>query len=180
MSIDKPIIIALTLFVILLMVIFLVMPEYKTFGKLQAELGEKSAEVRAQNEYYAAIARTYFDLQSRLEDIKKIDNALPKESAIGKVIYYLQKVAGESGLVIKGLFLSKSSSSDFNNAQTNSESSVNEVIFSMDLLGDYPSLGGFISALEESSRIFEITNITFGTESGAPYNFSLQIKTYSY
>ena len=79
MQIDRPIAIALTLFIILLLVFFLVVPEYKTFGRLQTELGEKKAEFNAEYDYYAAITKTYYDLQSRKEDIRKIDDALPQD-----------------------------------------------------------------------------------------------------
>ena len=79
MTIDRPITIAVILFVILLLVFFLVAPEYNTFKKLQVELGEKKAEFNAEYDYYAAIVKTYSELQSRQDDIKKIDdNALSK------------------------------------------------------------------------------------------------------
>ena len=92
MQIDRPIATALILFIILLLVFFLVVPEYKTFGKLQEELGEKKAEFNAQFDYYNAIANTYQQLQGRKDDIKKIDDALPQDPALGRVIYFLQQI----------------------------------------------------------------------------------------
>ena len=56
MQIDRPITIGLILFVILLLIFFLVSPEYKTFVKLQTELGEKKAEFNAEYAYFSAIA----------------------------------------------------------------------------------------------------------------------------
>jgi Tfp pilus assembly protein PilO len=173
MNIDRPIAIALMLFIILLLIFFLVVPEYKTFEKLRAELGEKKAEFNAEFDYYAAIAKTYADLQGRKDDIKKIDDALPQDPALGKLIYFLQQTAKADGLIMKDLFLSKSSASSANA----DVSSVKDVVFSMDLLGDYMSLENFIISLEKSSRMFEITNISFGSTSGS---FNLQIKTHSY
>ena len=64
MTFDRPIAIAITLFIILLLVFFLVVPEYKTFAKLQTELGEKKAEFNAEFDYYAAITKTFDDLQN--------------------------------------------------------------------------------------------------------------------
>ena len=179
MIIDRPITIALTLFIILLLVFFLVVPEYNTFGRLQTDLGEKTAEFNAEFDYYAAIAKTYSELQAHQDDIKKIDDALPAASypTLGGTIYFMQETAKENGLIIKNLFLSQSSSS---NAGPGVSSSVKDLIFSIDLLGSYSSLENFISSLEKSSRIFEITNISFGSVPGSQYNFSLQIKTHSY
>lgn len=189
MPFDRPIAIALILFIILVLVFFLVAPEYKTFTKLQAELGEKTAEYNAEFGYYNAIAATYADLQSRKDDIAKIDDALPSEPSLGKVVYFLQKTATENGMMIRDLFLSKSSSAGAQDAKTNK---IRDIVFSMDVLGSYSSLEKFIIALEKSSRIFEVTNISFGSsgqELGTSQtqfqiqqvlNYNLQIKTHSY
>jgi len=186
MTIDRPIAIALILFIILLLVFFLVAPEYKTFGKLQTELGQKKAEFNAEFDYYAAITRTYYDLQSRQDDIKKIDDALPSSPSLGRTIYYLQQAATDNGLVAKDLFLSKSSSAS-GGAKT--ASNIKDIVFSMDLLGSYSALENFIVSLEKSSRLFEVISISFGAGNVAPsqqpqvqqtYSFNLQIKTHSY
>lgn len=177
MNIDRPIAIGLTLFAILLLVFFLVAPEYKTFRKLQVNLGEKIAEYNEEFAYYNAIAVTYAQLENRKEDIKKIDDALPQDPALGKLVYSLQETAKENGLIVKDLFLSKTSLS---NSAISANSGVKDVVFSMDLMGDYPSLENFIISLEKSARIFEVNSISFGSSSKLPYSFSLQIKTHSY
>jgi len=190
MQIDRPIAIALTLFIILLLVFFLVVPEYNTFGKLQTQLGEKKAEFNAEFDYYAAISKVYFDLQGRQDDIKKIDDALPSYPSLGNLIYFLQKTAKDNGLMVKDLFLSKSSQGS---AGSNVSDNVKDIVFSINLLGDYASLEGFAVSLEKSSRILEITNISFGSASAPSlessqsqfqiqqtYSFNLQIKTHSY
>jgi Tfp pilus assembly protein PilO len=174
MHIDRPIAIAITLFVILLLMFFLVAPEYKTFKKLQIELGEKKAQFNAEFDYYAQITKAYFELQSRPEDIQKIDDALPKDPNLGATVYFLQETAKANGLVIKNVFLSKASSISAKTSQ------VRDIIFSMDITGSYASLGNFIISLEKSSRIFEILNISFTSSSGPPYSFTLQVKTHSY
>jgi Tfp pilus assembly protein PilO len=176
MQIDRPIAIALTLFIILLLVFFLVVPEYNTFQSLQTSLGEKKAEFNAEYDYYAAITKTYDDLQSHQDDLKKIDDALPQNPALGEIIYFLQQTAKENGLIAKDLFLSKSSP----NTYETSANIIKDIVFSIDLIGDYPSLEGFMVSLEKSSHIFEITSISFDSSLKPPYTFSLQIKTHSY
>jgi len=177
MQIDRPIAIALTLFVILLLIFFLVTPEYNTFKTLQTQLGEKKAEFNAEFDYYAEIAKTHNDLQAHQDDLKKVDGALPQNPVFGTLIYFIQETAKGNGLIIKDLFLSQSSPTS---SQTNAGKSVRDTVFSTDLLGGYASLENFIISLEKSSRIFEVTNISFNSVSGPPYSFSLQIKTHSY
>ena len=189
MQIDRPITIALILFAVLLFTFFLVMPEYKTFKSLQMQLALKKAEYNAQVNYYSEINKTYSELQSHQDDIKKIDDALPQDPNFGKLVYFLSKTAAENGMMVKDLFLSKSSPTVLQNAS----SEIKDVTFSMDLMGDYPSLGRFLAALEKSARLFEVSSISFGSSSLSSalpnqsqfqiqqtYVFNLQIKTHTY
>ena len=178
MHIDRPIIIALTLVIILLLVFFLVVPEYNNFKASQVVLGEKVAEFSAKYDYYATISKAMAELQSRKDDIKKIDDALPQNSDLGKIIYFLQETAKDKGLVVKDSFLSKSS---VNNSKANAGNVIKDISFSLDLSGNYLALGNFISALESSSRIFEITSISFSAPANSvSQNFNMQIITHSY
>ena len=189
MEIDRPITIAITLFIILLLLFFLVVPKYNAFKDLQVKLGEKKAEFDAKYEYFSAIIKTYYDIQSRQDSIKKIDDALPTDSNLGRLVYFFQKKAGASGIVVKSLFLSKSPSSNLEGVKGD----VKEMAFSFNLVGSYTSLENFITSLEKSVRIFEITKISFSSAgSVAPsgesaqfqsqdiYSFSLEVKTYTY
>jgi len=193
MQINRPISIVIIITIVLLLVFFLVLPEYNNFKNLQTKLASVKANKNAESSYYASITKTYFDLQNHKDDIKKIDDALPENADIGGLIYYLQATAKNSGLDVKNLFLSKSSTPT---AQGKNVSSIKNIVFLVSLSGDYPSLGKFINSLEQSSRLFEITSISFGS-SGTPgqtsttsslpqfqtqqqLNFNLQINTHSY
>lgn len=184
MQIDRPIITAVLILGIVAVMFFLTVPEYDTYKELQTQLSEKTAELNAQIDYYAAIKKTHNDLIAYQEEIKKIDDALPQDPAINKIIYYLQDEIKNNGLLMKNLFLSKTSVASGN---------IKEIIFSTNLVGDYASLERFIKSLEKSARIFEVTSITFSTSSissgvkkanpvssSESQGFSLQIKTHSY
>lgn len=195
MQIDRPITIALILFIVLVLVFFFVKPEYNNYQALQMTVAEKQAEYNAEVTYYNAISKTYFDLQARKDDIKKIDDALPQDPALGKLIYYLQKTAAENSLIVKNLFLSKATASSATSKKSG-QIEVKDITFSMSALGDYVSLEKFLVALEKSSRIFDVTTISFGSaasnmpsaelategqfQTQQTYDFNLQIKTYAY
>ena len=182
MQINRPIAIVVTIFIIIFLVYFFVLPEYNSFTSLQNELGVKEAQYVGQHDYYDSIDALYYNLQSQQANISKIDDALPQNSSLGQVVYFLQQTAKNNGLVVKNLFLSQSSSGSTGEVAANSSAptTLKNIVFSIDLSGDYPSLEGFLSSLENSSRLFEITTISFSSASGPPYSFSLQIKTYSY
>ena len=183
MRIDKPITIALILFAIVLLIFFLVYPEYERFKELQEDLGIKRAEYNAEFDYYSEISRNFMQLNAKADSIDKVDAALPSVPELGSLVYYLQEQATRSGLVLRSLFLSKVSGSAAKNT-------VKDLTFSLNLTGNYTSLGQLISYLENSARIFEIENINFGLgdTSGdrsqfmtdSIYNFTIQVKTHTY
>jgi Tfp pilus assembly protein PilO len=183
MRIDKPILIALILFITVLLAYFLVFPAYQKFKELQTELGIKQAEYNAEFDYYSSITRTYYDLKSYEEDVKIVDDALPSDPSFGRLIYYFQEQSSESGLILRDLFLSKSSGSS-------SKSAVKSLTFSLTLIGNYSSLENFLASLEKSAKLFEVTSISFGSGNASSqgtqfrtqniFTFSLQVNTYIY
>jgi Tfp pilus assembly protein PilO len=193
MRIDRPIVIAVSFFIAILLAYFLVFPEYKNFKSLQNELGIKKAQYNAEYEYFSAITKVYYEIKNRQEDIKKIDDALPTDPVLGKFVYYFYQKTAENGLVAKSLFLSKSSAKE----QTGK---VNNLTFSLNLIGGYSALENFLKSLEKSSRLLEVTSISFGSQSPSGsasqtqlqtqpqtqfqsdgvYSFNLEIKAHTY
>jgi len=202
MQIQRPIITALIVMVTIALIYFLVMPKFNEFNALRVTIGEKKAEYLVKNEYYSEVKKAYDDLYARPEAIKKIGDALPTDESYGKLIYFLQKKTTASGLILKDLSLSRSSSQTAPKNASNQKKTVKELVFSLSLTGSYASLGNFMHALEKSGRIFEITSISFSSDSGSRptssstssssaqsqtqfqsqqlYSFSVEVKTFSY
>ena len=182
MTIDRPITIAVTLFIILLLIFFLVVPKYHQFKELQQKIGEQQSAYDAKFAYYSEVAKVYDQLQAKKDIVDKIDSAIPSNIAYGPLVYFFQKKAMENGMIVRGLFLSKA-------APINPESNLKEIGFSLDVLGSYSALKSFMASLEKSSRLFEITNISFGSSGVSVagqlqilqiYPFKLEVKTFSY
>jgi Tfp pilus assembly protein PilO len=204
MEIDRPIAIAFLLFVILVITIFFVIPEYREFRVSQQNLGKIEAQYNSKVAYYADIDKASRDLRVHQDGLEKIDNALPEKPSIADLVYFLQKKSGESGLIVKDLFLTKFVSLNLENSSGN----LKEIIFSLNLLGTYPSLKNFLFSLETSARLFESDSIsltsatptasvtpvvpaaTTRTTRGANasvqpqaeqgYSFKLEVRTHSY
>lgn len=196
MQIDRPILIIVILFAVIMLSFYFVFPKYESLNKSQLELAQKKAEYYAQVEYYSEIKKRYDEIKEREGEIKIIDEALPKTTDFGQLIYYLQKKAGESGLILKNLSLS----------QLAAGKTVKDIVFSLNVSGDYFSLENFIVSLERSARLFEISRISFGSvvqkaeqestgneesqgqstpvvaqfQNSGIFNFNIEVKTYSY
>lgn len=200
MQIDKPITSALLIFLVVVLSFFFVVPKYKEFKAHQLILGEKEAEYNAKYNYYAQVSEVYEELQSRTENLKKIEDALPANSALGDLVYFFSQKSFENGLVAKDLYLMKISA-------INPESDIKEITFSMDLIGSYAAFKNFLYGLEKSARLFDVNAFSFSAANASSiskittsstkakttgkvttipisnqqtYPFRLEVKTHSY
>lgn len=198
MKVDRPITIAVIIFIIILLMYFFVVPKYYEFKDLQIKLGKAEAEYNAKFAYFSEVSKIFRELEDRQESLEKIENAMPPKPQLADLVYFFQQKGTESGLIVKNILLTKIS-------PVTSESSIKEIIFSLDVLGNYQSLKTFLSSLEGSSRLFEVGNISFGSQAlnqlSSPqiqnpiskqktpvvqsltqqvYSFKFEIKTHSY
>ncbi len=195
MKIDRPIAIAVMLFLTLVAVVWLLIPKYKEFRETRYELGRVEAEYSSKYEYYSEISKIFSELQKNEEGVKKIEDALPEKTKISDLMYFLQKKSSENGLIVRNLYLTKIS-------DTGTKSKIKEIVFTIDLMGTYSSLKNFLLGVENSARLFEVNNISFGNSdsktvtvssvkttggsqkqmsvSDQTYSFKVEIKTHSY
>ncbi len=188
MEINKPVT-ALILFVITGILLFLfVIPAY---GELQAAkntLANKEAEFNGESDYYAKIADLAKGINDRKDALAKVDQALPVNGSIAPLIYFFQQRGTESGLLIKSI--------TFSNANTitpaliggqAAKKSVKDIIFQLDLTGNYQGLKTFLGILEKSARLFEVDTIALAPLQSLQnvaqvqnYDIKLQVKTHTY
>lgn len=189
MEIDRPITITIIIFTIILLIYFFVVPKYYEFRDFQVKLATVEAEYNGKFAYYAEVSKIFRELEDNKEIIGKVVNAIPLKPQLADLIYFFQQKGTESGLIVKNIFLTRIS-------PVTSESSIKEIVFSLDLLGNYQSFKNFLYLMESSSRLFEISNVSFGSQATSKllssqnqtqipkeqqlYSFKLEVKTYSY
>ena len=181
MELDKPITIAVILFIILVLSFYLVLPKYQELQGLLTTLGEREAEFTGKSAYFIEVTRVHKELMLYKDNLEKIDTALPKKFSLATILNFLYKKSGESGLIFQGISVNKAISAGISTG-------VKEINLSMQILGSYTSLEKFINSLENSARIIEGENIAFSVstptienpQSQQSYPISLEIKVYSY
>ena len=173
--IDRPIAIAIIVFLALLAGFYLTLPKYRQFRDLQTELSKKEAEFKGKAAYFSQVNYTLREIKKDPETLTKIDTALPENFSLDSLIYFLQKKTAENGLIFKKAMLTRASAVE-------KGSTLKEAYFSLELLGSYASLKNFLSALEKSSRLIEVENITFNSQQKfqQTYSFNIIIKVNSY
>ena len=191
MEINKPVSTIIILNIDLILIFLYSMPKYQESRALQAKLDEKMAEYNGKTVYYEEILKTLKEIESNQEAIGKIESALPSTFSFASVVYFLQKKAGENGLVSKSITFSQGVASFSNKAAAAPlKKEVKNITFTMSVMGSYEGLKKFLAALENSSRLFEVNTISFaaGQAQGQSlaknavktYDFRLEIATHTY
>ncbi len=175
MTIDRPIAIALILFIVLILGFYLVVPKYQKFKEFQVELSEKEAEFKGRAAYFLGVSNTFRKLKNYEEALEKVDSALPLNPSLASLIYFFQIKSSENGLIFQKATL-------FSISLISKKSDIKEITFFLEFFGSYPAFKNFLSSLEKSARLIEVENISFASqvETEQTYPFKLTVKVHSY
>jgi Tfp pilus assembly protein PilO len=158
--------------IILIVSYYWIFPQYKEVRGVSQELNNKRNELKQKEDYFSKIEKTIEALEAYERELTKIQAALPKEPFLPSLLNIIERTATENGLLIKELGEFKIN--DF-------DRSLKEINLKIAMVGSYPALKNFLSALERNARFIKVTNISFTTpKEKEPFNFSLEIKAYSY
>ncbi len=181
MELDKPITIAVILFLVLVMIFYLVLPKYQAFQNILIEAGKKEAEFNSKNAYFVEITRVYKELMLYQDNLKKIETALPDKFSLASLVNFLYQKSAENGIILKRVTTGRG-------AINVKGDNLKEIYLTVEAFGSYPAFKNFISAIEKSSRLIEGENISFSLatptiknpEPSQTFPLTLQIKVYSY
>lgn len=171
---NRPITIAICLFIILALGIGVIWPRYQTLKSTQLKIEEKSFELQNRKDYYGELARISGELKKYSGELSKIDSALPSSLSLPSLFNFLQKAASGSGLVFKKV-------GQLSLIPPEENQRIKEYRVDISLSGSYLSFEKFLLELEKSARIIEVEKIAFSYEGkDLPFTFDLTIKFHSY
>lgn len=193
MEVNRPVATVILLIINAVLIFLFVWPEYNRASALELKLREKQAAYNGQSIYYANIAKTLSEIDSRSDVLSKVESALPDEFVLAPLLYFFQKKGTENGLAVKTVIFSRVDPASGNRVTTTSlakEKEMKDIVLTLDVSGNYQGLKNFLASIERSARIFEVRNISFNAADLAPgsiaqgqvktYNFKLEIVTHSY
>ncbi len=194
MDINKPVSSAIIFIVILVAGFLFVMPKYKELSRLNNLLVLKQAEYEGKSAYYKKILDALDSLGEKSLQIQKIESSLPEKVSIASLLYFLELRGVENGMTVKSISASQvgltQATSNKSSASNSTAKQVRNISFSLDLSGSYAGLKNFLKSLEESSRLFQVDNLSFSSiGAGSPvqpkkqlglYSFKMNIKTQAY
>lgn len=165
----------------LAIIFFSVVPRYQEYTYLESKLPEVQAQYADRLNYYKQLTNTISKIESDGDFLKKMSSALPQTDSTSEIINFLQNETAKDHLNIQAISFSKTSEP----ANTN----IKNIGFVVDLSGEYANFKNFIHALDTSSRLFEIVNISFESQipsegSSSPDQsgkyYKVEVMTHSY
>lgn len=175
--------------------LFFVWPKYKTLGEKKQDLELTAMQLTERENYFANLRQVSKKLKENEEAISMVDAAVPQESEMGRLFYFLFQSAKVNGLLmsevgniaVKFFFpLADSSGQPSSSGQSPQATGpkLRSISFPIVLFGDYPSFKNFLASLEKSARLIEVNSITVvpsGEEQKSGlFRFTLDVKTNSY
>jgi len=157
MKIDKLVIIAIIILISGGMIIFFsVLPKYQEYTYLESQLSEIQTQYANGLDYYKSLADTISKIESDGEFIEKVNSALPSTDSTSEIISFLQNESAKNNLSIQSMSFSKVSK------LTNTD--IKNIGFTIELYGEYGNFKKFVNSLDNSSRIFQVTSISFESQ----------------
>ena len=150
---------------------FLTWPKYQDFRQISLELEQKKAELESKTAYYAEVKDIWSKLEGYDDALAKIDLAVTKTYSAPVLLNYFQQTTNETGLLLENLTL----------GSVAAIGKVKEISFNLGASGSYSAFKSFLSALENSERLFKVKSIKLSSpEKEEGPSFNLDISTYSY
>jgi Tfp pilus assembly protein PilO len=168
-------------FVILLVSVYIIRPEFYNFNNFKKELEIRNQEILSIENYHKKIDDTFNKLKNYEENLDKVSSALPDNYSSPSLFNYLQKTSTENGMFLKNAGLAKVSvkkTKVFSGTEV-VEQNTKENHVNIDLIGSYSSFKTFLESIEKSSRMIETENVLVKID-GEVLNFILLLKVSSY
>jgi len=171
---SKPFLISMLLFLTLFFSIFLVIPKYSELQILRAKVSEKRAEFLQRKEYFSHLEQLSKELEKHQEALSKIDTALPEQPNLPSLLEFLQKACSENGLLLKSV-------GSFDNFNPKRGQKIKTVQFNFEVSGTFDDFMNFLSTLEKSARLIEVSSISFNLpKEGDIFSFKVKVRVHSF
>ncbi|MCX6790574.1 MAG: type 4a pilus biogenesis protein PilO [Candidatus Gribaldobacteria bacterium] len=163
------------IFLAFLVIIYLIIPEYKSFLVSTQQVKNLEEDIKEKKDFYESLLVVQNSLHDYKPVLDRIDSALPTEIFMPDLLAYFQKVTSDNGLLLGSVEISPE-------GDLMAESKIKLASISLMASGPVASLLSFLTALEKSSRVFEVKQLSFTLDAGSTnlVDFSFLIKTYSY
>ena len=159
---------------LLLGIFFFWWPKYQSFSDKLDELRVKREELRTKEEYFVQLQKLSSSFQEYSLEVSKVEAALPLTPQVPDFLNFVERQSARSGLILQSTSVAK--------AQVLQQGSdIFKIPVSVSLAGPYPAFKNFLLALQSSSRLAELVEVSFFTpQQGQIFTFDLKMRIHSY
>lgn len=151
----KLIISIIILTAIVLIVIFLILPQWARIKGLKSEIDNLKAELSQKTELLEKINDMISKYNELVSKVQKLDLTIPKEQEKPELIVQIESLAKENGLIVESLAFKEVN-------QKEGEAARYKILnISLGLSGTYQAFKNFLIALEQNIRIMDVQMINF-------------------
>lgn len=172
----KPVVTAICFSLALFLLLFMVWPKYQTLQNVNRKVKRAQAQFQRNKEYVSELETFSGRLDQYQRAMDKVATALPSKPGLPALLHFLREVSSDHGLLLKDVGEISESSS---------QGKTKRVDVNLTLIGSYPSFKNFVRAVEKSSRIIEVKNISFRVPEqkegkSRPPRFEIKLSTHYY
>ena len=156
----------LSLALVITLTVVAIQPTLTTIARLNAEVQEKK-ELQVKLTQKVTNLRTATDTYNRnRERIGLLDQALPPDPRLMSTVKTVEKIAGESNVIITGLGISKVPDEASIEQQSTAKeiAELTDLPLSVSVVGNYQDIRQFVEKLHQSRRIMRVISATFSVE----------------
>lgn len=150
---------AVTLLIFILSLIFIIIPSFKSIGKVNQDLKENQAELKVAEDKLAKLR----DLKVKEDELKEqsriVYRAIPTKKEVGDIFIQLKGLATEVGGTTKGDKSSSSSSSGSSTATTNPSVITGVSTLNYDSNVTFPDYNSFKTLLDNSEKALRYVHL---------------------
>ena len=186
----KLVFVPILFFISFLIILYVVMPNYTASNILQNQIEIKEQELKEKQEYFLKIQEISDNLIQYQDFLDKIERALPQKVSLASLMSFFQSKALGSGLVMENLSPTQGDGQTFSKSAEGApeeiEDKIEETSFNLTVSGSFPSFENFLKTIEISSRLIEVSSVSFGAgtqseeETVMNFEFDVLLKVYSY
>lgn len=160
------------------LMVFFAWPEYTELREAMKIAEVRETDLENFRNYHQTIEAMMGELETDYrQDVQKMQDGIPDDHYIPSLFAELRRISYRTGVRIDGF-------GEFSEVQFLELPEINGVEVSFNAEGAYPNFKNFISELESSARIINITNLrierTRGQDVDQTLNYSVRLLTYSY
>lgn len=157
-----------------LVIFILILPNINRISDLKSAIAVRETMLNEQEATLKRIDSLYAGFEENITDIEKISNIIPKTKNIAELTSAINAIASQSGMVVTSM--------DFSTITKPGETRYKIAFEDIRLRGKYPDFVEFLSLLEQSIRISDVTSIDISPAQGLSgeefLTFGLRINSY--